>query len=160
MFSLLLLVANSLLHFFSILCAKLTTYRPWPYIVSFNGKKCETASSERALLSVTDQWTKKKSITSELSNKFVFSNSDRILKKYPVFGEKVKAWNIISTDKELKLAIFSTDAYKFKHFNIRKNKTAPNSVDFVLKSIKHLLDIGYMKKNLSARLLLLTKINK
>lgn len=89
---------------------------------------------------------KKKSITSELSNKFVFSNSDRILKKYPVFGEKVKAWNIISTDKELKLAIFSTDANKFKHFNIRKNKTAPNSDEFVSKSIKHLLDIGYMKK--------------
>lgn len=104
---------------------------------------------------------KKKSITSELSNKFVFSNSDRILKKYPVFGEKVKAWNIISTDKELKLAIFSTDANKFKHFNIRKNKSAPNSVDFVSKSIKHLLDIGYIKKNnLLARLLLLTKVNK
>lgn len=103
---------------------------------------------------------KKKSITSELSNKFVFSNSGRILKKYPVFGEKVKAWNIISTDKELKLAIFSTDAYKFKHFNIRKNKTAPNSDDFVSKSIKHLLDIGYLKKNLLARLLLLTKVNK
>lgn len=69
------------------------------------------------------------------------------MKKYPVFGEKVKAWNIISTDKELKLAIFSTDAYTFKHFNIRKNKSAPNSVDFVSKSIKHLLDIGYLKKN-------------
>lgn len=104
---------------------------------------------------------KKKSITSELSNKFVFSNSDRILKKYPVFGEKVKVWNIISTDKELKLAIFSTDANKFKHFDIiRKNKSAPNSVDFVLKSIKHLLDIGYMEKTLSARLLLLTKVIK
>lgn len=60
----------------------------------------------------------------------------------------------------MKLAIFSTDAYKFKHFNIRKNKTAPNSDDFVSKSIKHLLDIGYMKENLLARLLLLTKVNK
>lgn len=46
----------------------------------------------------------------------------------------------------MKLAIFSTDANKFKHFNIRKNKSAPNSVDFVSKSIKHLLDIGYIKK--------------
>lgn len=68
---------------------------------------------------------------------------------------------MISTDKELKLAIFSTDANKFKHFNIRKNKSAPKSVDFVSKSIKHLLDIGYLKKNnLLARLLLLTKVNK
>lgn len=68
------------------------------------------------------------------------------MKKYFVFGEKVKVWNIISMDKELKLVIFFIDVYKFKYFNIRKNKIVFNSDDFVLKLIKYLLDIGYIKK--------------
>lgn len=50
-------------------------------------------------------------------------------------------------DKELKLVIFFIDVYKFKYFNIRKNKIVFNSDDFVLKLIKYLLDIGYLKKN-------------
>lgn len=82
-------------------------------------------------------------------------------KKYFVFGEKVKVWNIISMDKELKLVIFFIDVYKFKYFNIRKNKIVFNSDDFVLKLIKYLLDIGYMKKiNFLVCLLLFIKINK
>lgn len=104
---------------------------------------------------------KKKLIIFELLNKFVFSNLDCILKKYFVFGEKVKVWNIISMDKELKLVIFFIDVNKFKYFNIRKNKFVFNSVDFVLKLIKYLLDIGYMKKNnFLVCLLLFIKINK
>lgn len=64
-------------------------------------------------------------------------------------------------DKELKLVIFFIDVYKFKYFNIRKNKFVFNSVDFVLKLIKYLLDIGYMKKNnFLVCLLLFIKINK
>lgn len=74
------------------------------------------------------------------------------MKKYFVFGEKVKVWNIISMDKELKLVIFFIDVNKFNVFN---------SVDFVLKLIKYLLDIGYMKKNnFLVCLLLFIKINK
>lgn len=83
------------------------------------------------------------------------------MKKYFVFGEKVKVWNIISMDKELKLVIFFIDVNKFKYFNIRKNKFVFNSDDFVLKLIKYLLDIGYMKKNnFLVCLLLFIKINK
>lgn len=63
-------------------------------------------------------------------------------------------------DKELKLVIFFIDVYKFKYFNIRKNKFVFNSVDFVLKLIKYLLDIGYLKKNFLVCLLLFIKINK
>lgn len=64
-------------------------------------------------------------------------------------------------DKELKLVIFFIDVYKFKYFNIRKNKIVFNSDDFVLKLIKYLLDIGYMKKNnFLVCLLLFIKINK
>lgn len=104
---------------------------------------------------------KKKLIIFELLNKFVFSNLDCILKKYFVFGEKVKVWNIISMDKELKLVIFFIDVYKFKYFNIRKNKIVFNRDDFVLKLIKYLLDIGYMKKNnFLVCLLLFIKVNK
>lgn len=64
-------------------------------------------------------------------------------------------------DKELKLVIFFIDVYKFKYFNIRKNKIVFNSDDFVLKLIKYLLDIGYMKKNnFLVCLLLFIKVNK
>lgn len=64
-------------------------------------------------------------------------------------------------DKELKLVIFFIDVYKFKYFNIRKNKIVFNSDDFVLKLIKYLFDIGYMKKNnFLVCLLLFIKINK
>lgn len=64
-------------------------------------------------------------------------------------------------DKELKLVIFFIDVYKFKYFNIRKNKIVFNRDDFVLKLIKYLLDIGYMKKNnFLVCLLLFIKINK
>lgn len=104
---------------------------------------------------------KKKLIIFELFNKLVFSNLDCIMKKYFVFGEKVKVWNIISMDKELKLVIFFIDVNKFKYFNIRKNKIVLNRDDFDLKLIKYLLDIGYMKKNnFLVCLLLFIKINK
>lgn len=53
---------------------------------------------------------------------------------------------MFSTDKALELASFSIDANKNKHVNFRNNKPALNSVDFVAKSIKHLLAIGYMEK--------------
>lgn len=63
-------------------------------------------------------------------------------------------------DKELKLVIFFIDVYKYQE-NIRKNKIVFNSDDFVLKLIKYLLDIGYMKKiNFLVCLLLFIKINK
>lgn len=60
-------------------------------------------------------------------------------------------------DKELKLVIFFIDVYKFKYFNIRKNKIVFNSDDFVLKLIKYLLDIGYMKKKFFSMFIVIYK---
>lgn len=84
MVPLLTLIANSLLHFFSISLCKINQHtEPCPYIISFNGRKYETASSELAF--------RKESITSELSNRFVFSNSVRILKNIPFSVNRSKA---------------------------------------------------------------------
>lgn len=67
------LIANSLLHFFSISLCKINQHtEPCPYIISFNGRKYETASSELAFSGEKNQSLLNYQIDLYLATRFVF----------------------------------------------------------------------------------------